>query len=447
MTAKSLRFILPSLLGVFIFLTPVRWNGQLTIVIGIVTEWINALMGEYGLHVVIALTIVTGCLTLLGTLFRVWWIDPRPDLKELFDVPLIWLLIRLMGMILGLMYFFQLGPAALISEQVGGAVFVDIGINMICVYTAACFLLPLLTDFGFMEFGGTLARSVFRRVFQLPGRAAIDATTSFVGASSIGMLITIGQYNSGNYSARQACVIATNFSVVSLPFCLVIANVSGIGQHFIAWYCIVVVACLLAAFITPRLPPLSGKAETYAGGAAFSNQKAMDDSLSLLEEAWQRALQRAETSPGVRQFFVSGVSNLMFFFFSVVPASLALATFAILIVFNTPVFTWLTLPFIPVLEFAQLPDAASAAPGILSGYLDQYTPAIIAAGIDSGLTSFVLAGLAVCQLIFMSEAGVIILRSSLPLSILDLVLIFLLRTVIVLPVLIVGAHLVVSQAL
>ena len=43
----------------------------------------------------------------------------------------------------------------------------------------------------------------------------------------------------------------------------------------------------------------------------------------------------------------------------------------------------------------------------------------------------------------MSEAGVIILRSSLPLSIVDLVVIFLLRTVIVLPVLVVGAHLVV----
>jgi len=44
----------------------------------------------------------------------------------------------------------------------------------------------------------------------------------------------------------------------------------------------------------------------------------------------------------------------------------------------------------------------------------------------------------------MSELGVIILRSSLPLSVLDLALIFLLRTVIVLPALIVGAHFVVG---
>jgi nucleoside recognition membrane protein YjiH len=58
------------------------------------------------------------------------------------------------------------------------------------------------------------------------------------------------------------------------------------------------------------------------------------------------------------------------------------------------------------------------------------------------VTSFVLAGLSVCQLIFLSEVGVIILRSSLPLTISDLVLIFLLRTAITLPVLIVGAHMI-----
>ena len=73
-------------------------------------------------------------------------------------------------------------------------------------------------------------------------------------------------------------------------------------------------------------------------------------------------------------------------------------------------------------------------------------PAIVASGIESEVTSFVLAGLSVCQIIFMSEVGVIILRSSLPVDLTDLILIFLLRTMIILPVLILGAHLVVVLA-
>jgi hypothetical protein len=183
----------------------VRWDGELTIVIGIVVNWIKTLMGDYGLHIVVGATVITCLLTILGTVFRVHWFQKRPKVKVLFNVPVIWLLIRLIGMSFGLMYLFQFGPAALLSEEIGGAFFVEIGINVIGVYVSACILLPLLTNFGFMEFAGTLARPVFRRAFHLPGRAAIDALTSFVGASSIGPFITIGQYDGGIYTQRQAC--------------------------------------------------------------------------------------------------------------------------------------------------------------------------------------------------------------------------------------------------
>jgi nucleoside recognition membrane protein YjiH len=441
MNKNNVQFLIPSLLGALIFLTPVPWDGQWTIGIGIVTGAIKSLMGENALAIVVGLLVLTSILSLLGTVFKADWIHRQPLIRELFDVSATWLILRLIGTLFGLMYFFQVGPELIRSEDIGGAVFVGIAVNVLAIYIGACLLLPLLTDFGFMEFAGTLARPFFNRVFRLPGDSAIDALTSFVGASSIGLLITIEQYNHGSYSAREASVIATNFSVVSIPFCLVVAAVAGIESLFIAWYGFVVLACVLAALITPRLPPLSRKQETYATGTRKSVPIAQT-SASLLTEAWQRALLRAESAPGPRAFLVNGVSNMMFFMFSVMAAAMALATLAALVTFHTPLFTWLSYPFIGLLELAQLPDAAAAGPGLFSGYLDQYMPAIVASGIESTRTSFVLAGLSVCQLIFMSEAGVIILRSPLPLSVSDLVLIFLLRTVIVLPVLILGAHLV-----
>jgi nucleoside recognition membrane protein YjiH len=440
----TLRFLLPSLFGVLIFLTPVPWNGTRTIIIGILVEWVKTLMGDFGVYIVVGLTVLTCVLTIMGTMFRGGWIHRHENLKALFDVPIIWLLLRLVGMSFGLIYLFQIGPDLLASDKIGGAVFVDIGVNVVAVWLTACLLLPLLTDFGFMEFAGTLARPLFRKVFQLPGRAAIDAVTSFVGASSIGLLITIGQYDNNNYTARQASVISTNFSVVSIPFCLVVATVSGIGHIFLSWYGFVILACLTAAFITPRLPPLSRKANIYQSGEPEKAFADPNDSRSLLREAWERAMARAEKAPGVRQFFVSGLSNLMFFAFSVMAATMALATIAALITFHTPVFYWLSYPFVALLDAVRFPEAAAAGPALFSGFLDQYMPAIVAAGIDNEFTSFVLAGLSVCQLIFMSELGVIILRSSLPLSLWDLMQIFLLRTVIVLPVLILGAGIVVG---
>ncbi len=444
MNRNVVRFVLPSLAGILIFLTPIRWNGNSTIGIGIITGWIKVMLGTLGLPIVVGVLALTAVLTFLGTVLKSDWIHRNARLKELYDVPMIWLLLRALGAVFGSMYLFQVGPDLIISKQIGGAVFVDIGVNVLTLYIAACLLMPLLTDFGFMEFAGTLARPVFRKVFRLPGRSAIDAVTSFVGSASIGLLITISQYNSGNYSARQACVIATNFSVVSITFALVVATVAGIEHLFISWYGIVILACLLAAVITPRLPPLSRKKDVYASGEICDDAVPKGGSHSLFKEAWQSALQRAEHSPGLRELLSIGWTNMTFFLFSVMAAGLALATLASLLTFHTPIFTWLGYPFVTLLELAGLPDALTASPALFSGFLDQYMPAIIAAGIDSEATSFVLAGLSVCQLIYMSEVGVIILRSSLPLSIADLVLVFLLRTVIILPVLILGAHWIVN---
>lgn len=444
MSRNTLRFIGPSLLGILIFLTPITWNGNSTIGIGIITGWLKAMLGSFALPILVGILIITSALTLAGTVFKSRWIYDNPRLKDIYCVPMIWLLLRLLGTVFGIMYLFQVGPEVIISEQIGGAVFVDIGVNVLTLYVAACLLMPLLTDFGFMEFAGTLARPLFRRVFRLPGRAAIDAVTSFVGSSAIGLLITISQFNGGNYTARQACVIATNFSVVSITFALVVATVAGIEHLFIPWYGVVIVACLLAAMITPRLPPLSRKDDRYLSGAEDEGRLPEGASKSLLQEAWGSALQRAQQAPGFRELISIGVKNMTFFLFSVMAAALALATLASLLTFHTPIFTWLGYPFITLLDLAGIPDAVAASPGLFSGFVDQYMPAIIAAGIDSEMTSFVLAGLSVCQLVFMSEVGVIILRSSLPLSLTDLVVIFLLRTAIVLPVLILGAHWIVT---
>ena len=144
MNKKKLHFLLPSALGVLVFLTPVPWDGKLTIVIGIVTGWVRVLMGDYGLHIVVGIMVTTSILTVLGTTLRMDWIQRRAKLKELFDVPLVWLLLRLVGTIFGLIYFFQIGPELLTSEEIGGAIFVNIGVNVIAVWVSACLLLPLL---------------------------------------------------------------------------------------------------------------------------------------------------------------------------------------------------------------------------------------------------------------------------------------------------------------
>ena len=87
MNKNKILFVIPSLLGVLFFLTPIPWNGNPTIVIGIITAWLKTLMGDYGLHIVVRLTVLTSVLTMLGTVLHVRWIAEHPKLKETFDVP------------------------------------------------------------------------------------------------------------------------------------------------------------------------------------------------------------------------------------------------------------------------------------------------------------------------------------------------------------------------
>ena len=96
-----------------------------------------------------------------------------------------------------------------------------------------------------------------------------------------------------------------------------------------------------------------------------------------------------------------------------------------------------------MLNLLQIPEAAAAAPGVVVGLLDQFVPALIAGTIDNQTTSFLLAGLSVTQLIFFAETAVLILRSSIPLSLGQLVAIFCLRTAIALPLMAIAANLLV----
>ncbi|HLQ75129.1 MAG TPA: hypothetical protein VK107_03705 [Alloiococcus sp.] len=73
-----------------------------------------------------------------------------------------------------------------------------------------------------------------------------------------------------------------------------------------------------------------------------------------------------------------------------------------------------------------------------------FLPAILGSGIESEMTRFVIGTLSVTQLIYMSEVGALLLGSKLPINMKDLIIIFILRTAITLPIIALMAHLIYS---
>ncbi len=433
------KFLIPSFLGIGLFLTPVTHAGKQTIVIGVLSNTLMSALGS-GLSLIITIVFVTSAvISLIASTLKPRWIISSQFLREVFSTTWVWLVPRILGGIFCLLTYLQIGPQWLIGEDTGQVAYVDIAGIIFCIIFIANILLPLLTDFGFFEFIGTLISRVFQAVFGLPGRASLDALTSWVGDSSIGTILTIRQYESGHYSAREAAVVATNFSAVSLPFSVVIAQTAQIDDKFVPFYVVVTLCGLIAALITPRLPPLSRLPNLFYRRNERETPPKESNS-SLFNQSLKAALYRAENAPSVRQQLTLSGRSIFDISFAVMPVAMTIEVLVLIIYYHTPILQLISAPMIYVLQALQLPEASSAAAGTLVGFFDQFIPAIVSTNIDSPITRFVLAGLSVTQLLYMAENGLLILRSSIPISFGQLASIFLLRTIVVLPILSIAAH-------
>ncbi|MEM1432756.1 MAG: nucleoside recognition domain-containing protein [Pseudomonadota bacterium] len=430
-----LRFLIPALIGATIFLGPVITEEQQTVVFGLLSDSLKAALGA-GINE--ALLLVAG-VAALGAL-AVKLIAPQGAedslVTQVFRTAWPWILLRLLGFAIATGVYFEVGPELLRLPDTGITAVKDIGQNVLVIYVGGLLLMPLLTDYGLMEFAGTLCRPLFRRLFRLPGRAAIDSLTSIAAASGIAVLVTVSQYQRGYYTVREACTIVCNFSLVSIPFCLLVAKVAGIGHLFFGWFLAVLCACLACALILARIPPLARLPDRTVNDQPTPER----ETDSGLAAAWQAALERAGTGPGPAEYFRRALRNIAIYTCAVIPPSMAVATLTAILLFHSPVITTLTWPLAQLLTLAGVAETSNIANGMLIGFADQFMPALVAAQVDSEYWRFVLAGLAVGQIIFMSEFCILILRSPLPLNLLQLAWLFGLRTLLILPVLLLFAR-------
>ena len=420
-----------------------RDEDVLTIPIAFLSNSLTDVSREILPTVVLAILVVSAIFSAWCSLGPARPIESVGRMRQIFTVSYGWLALRLLGLIVGVMIYFQMGPELVWSAQTGHVVFYDLATAIVTIFIFASLLLPLLTEYGLMELVGTLLSRIFKKAFRLPGRSCIDALASWMVAAPVGVLITSQQYEQGNYSGREAAVIATNFSVVSLPFCVIVAQFSGLAHLFVPFYLTVVFAGLVAALITPRIPPLSRIADTYSE----AGQQLFEDNLAgkgLWQSGLEAALKKGQSGPGPKRLLTSAVHNLFDIWFGLMPPLIAIGTVGLILAEYTPLFNILSYPLVPLLELFGLPEAGAAAPALLVGFTEMFLPAVLTKGIESELTRFVVITISITQLIYMTEVGVLILKTNIPLTFGKLIQIFLLRTAITLPLAVAAAHLVVA---
>lgn len=442
-----LNFLIPSIIGIIIFMIPVKYDGNWTIIVKIFADFIAKILGDYLPALCTIIITISFVMSVLAS-FNVKFIKENKLLNQTFSVTPVWLVLRILGFIVVWMVVLKdklnLGPFfdMIVADESATFILNDLLTSLVIIFVIASMLLPLLLDFGLLEFIGAIFTKIMRPVFLIPGRAAVDCITSWIGDGTLGVMLTANQYESGYYSAKEAAIISTNFSAVSITFSLIVLSQVDMVDYFGVYYLLVCLVGIVCAIIVPRIPPLSLKKDDYVVESNHANEDIAENYTSSAQYGLDLAIKRAESHKGIGEFLKNGIENAFGMWFSVMPIVMIIGTASLVLANNTQVFEILGKPFLPLLNFLKVPESLAASKTMIVGFSDMFTPSIIAAStIQSQMTKFIVATISVTQLIYLSEVGGLILASSIPVNLFELFVIFIERTIISLLIVAPIAHL------
>lgn len=426
-----LRFIVLSIIGVFLYFIPLDGSRvPVVILVGIVKDLLG---GNLKYLVVLALVILIG--TILGAkIFKI------PACVELHNKDKPSKLVHYtVAFLVVLAVLLELPPAAVFAHpEIGGSILGLAGTVMLTVSICGWFIVFILKS-GLVEFAGTLLEPLMRPLFKMPGAAAVNCISSYVVSAAVGVYMTDQYYQDKVYTRREAVAAAACFSTISVGYIGVLASIGGISEMYGTLLALTFVLIFVMTVITVRIPPFSRIEQVYVDGTPWVKEEKKNQDGSRFRRAVLAASRRSEEFT-VKAFFDSMV-NALKFAQSIIAYMIPIVVVTQIIVQYTPLFTWLGYPLAPVLRLLGLPDAVRIAPAVLLGFIEVSLPAIsVSSGVAEQSVFFVIL-LSIMQVIFMTEAGNAMLGSKLGIKFGDLVLYFLIRTVIAIPIIALISHL------
>lgn len=438
-TKSLLKFIICSLIGITMFLVPIPQNGTFTTLLDYVKSFLKNLFGGSLSYILLVIVAGSAIMSLYDYIFKPEWIRKNHYLKKAFSTTPLYLISKLIGAVVVVMVVLGVGPEFITSVDTG-ITMVDLCCTLLCIVIGFSFFLPFLTDCGIMEFLGVILKPVVRPLFKVPGRASVDLIASWFGASNAAVILTREQYMKGFYTKREAGYIMTNFSLVSIPFCLLVADTIGIANLFPAFYLTICVVGILLAVIIARIPPIRTLPDTYQEQVGKQINEEVPNEKGIFKYALEKSCERAEKFTA-KDVISGGFEVVVGMFFDLIPIVLAWGTVALIIATYTPVFDWISYPMGLYLQLFGVEEAFAVAPASLVGFTDMFIPALLITGIESVKTKFIIGVLSLVQIIYLTEVGAIIIKSEIPLNFWKLLILFLERTIIAIPLIVLMTNL------
>ena len=333
-SASMWKFFVYSLIGAFAFFVPISIGGESSILLDhlvtLLEENAAPALPYYALAVMVAGAVYP---FVSGT----WRRSP---------VNVVFSALKVLGMVVGFMLVFDVGPGWLFKPDMGPFLFDSLVVPVGLLVPIGAVFLALLVGYGLLEYVGVLVQPVMRPVWRTPGRSAIDAVASFVGSYSLALLITNRVYREGKYSTREAAIIATGFSTVSATFMIVVAGTLDLMGSWNAYFWVTLVVTFLVTAVTVRIWPLSRMGDDYFPGA--TPQPETDAAGRRLAQAWADARHTVVEAPTLARNVATNFRDGLLMAMAILPSILSIGLIGLVLATYTSVFDVLGYIFYPV---------------------------------------------------------------------------------------------------
>lgn len=411
------KFFVYSIIGAFMFFIPVTLAGKNSIMLDHIVTFIQT-YATPALPYYALLVIVAGAI--YPFLSGKW---------KKSNVSIVFSLFNIIGLIVGIMLVFQFGPAWLFDPNMGPFLFDKLVIPVGLLVPIGAGFLALLVGYGLLEFVGVLAKPIMRPIWKSPGRSSIDAVASFVGSYSLGLLITNRIYKEGKYTAREAAIIATGFSTVSATFMVIVAKTLGLMEMWNTYFWVTLVVTFAVTAITVRIRPLSKIKDNYYERA--TPQPEAEITGSRFAAAWSEAKATVADSPGLLENIRVNVKDGLIMAMAILPSILSIGLLGLVLAEFTPIFDWIGYIFYPFTLALQLPEPMLIAKASALGIAEMFLPALLVT--ESVLiVKFVVAVVSVSGIIFFSAFIPCVVSTEIPISIPQLVMLWVIRVILTL---------------
>ena len=258
-----IKFLFFSLSGVLFFFAPVFGDNTPLMY---VLSTIKKMAGKSLQTLILLLTIGLFAASALNT-FRILpqldpWLGKDGKTSKI---------LYLMAVVFGLMVYFKVGPEFIIHKETGGLALYLAASIFLTVFIAG-FVVTFIASFGLLEFVGTLIEPIMRPIYKLPGYAAVDVATSIACSAAVDVFLANKIYLNKLYTKRDVAVVASNFTICSLGFFVVLCEIAKIPQY----YGLVAVTSFAISFIIPiitaRIPPLSRIPDEFVDGTPYTGE-------------------------------------------------------------------------------------------------------------------------------------------------------------------------------